>query len=96
MVRVGQNFTFMCRVAKPLMYCRIEIPGSSSGLNMNENVPKTSEYWYAGEGIRYGHCGITISRMTDRQNGRFKCTLGFSDEQRESEGTTVVTVASKN
>lgn len=92
-VRVGQNFTFMCRVAKPLMYCRIEIPGSTIGLNMNEKVPKTSDYWYAGEGIGYGQCGITISRMTDKQNGRFKCSLGFSDEQKESEGATIVTVA---
>jgi hypothetical protein len=78
------------------MYCRIEIPGSSSGLNMNEKVPKTSDYWYAGEGIQYGQCGITIRQMTDRQNGQFKCTLGFSDEQKESEGATIVTVASKN
>jgi hypothetical protein len=78
------------------MYCRIEIPGSSSGFNMNENVPKTGDYWYAGEGIKHGQCGITISRMSDKHNGPFKCTLGFADEQKESVGTTIVTVASKN
>lgn len=78
------------------MYCSIKLPGSISGLNMNENIPKNPNYWYEGEGIRFGQCGITIARIDDKQNGQFKCSLGFSDEQTESDGITNVTVASKN
>lgn len=92
-VRVGQNFTFMCRVAKSLMYCSIKLPGSSAGLNMNENTPRTNNYWYAGDGISAGQCGITIARIDDSLNGQFKCSLGFANEQTESDGTTNVTVA---
>ena len=95
-VRVGQNFTFMCRVGKPIMYCSMMLPGISNRLNMNEDTPKTSNYWYAGGGIGNGQCGITIARMEDSLNGQFKCSLGFKDEQSESDGTTNVTVASKN
>ncbi|XP_021923812.1 fasciclin-3 isoform X1 [Zootermopsis nevadensis] len=92
-VKVGQNFTFMCLVAKPLMYCRIQMPGVSGGLNLNENSERNTEYWYAGDSITRGQCGITINRMTDKYNGQFKCSLGFSGESNESEGTTNVTVA---
>jgi len=92
-IKVGQNFTFMCRVGKPLMYCSIRVPGFNSGLNMNENTPRTNNYWYEGDGISKGQCGITIARIDDKQNGQFRCSLGFSDEQSESDGFTNVTVA---
>jgi hypothetical protein len=95
-VRVGQNFTFMCRVGNPVQYCSITVPGYDSRFNMNENTPKNSNYWYAGDGLRTGQCGITIARIDDKQNGQFKCSLAFASEQRESDGTTNVTVASKN
>lgn len=78
------------------MYCSIKVPGFPTGLNMNEKTPKTNNYWYEGDGIKAGQCGITIARIEDRQNGQFRCTLGFQDEQSESDGTTNVTVASKN
>ena len=86
----------MCRVVKPLMYCSIKLPGFNSGLNMNENTARNSNYWYAGDGIRFGHCGITIARIDDKQNGQFRCSLGFSDDDTESVGVANVTVASKN
>jgi hypothetical protein len=63
---------------------------------MNENTPRTNNYWYAGDGISAGQCGITIARIDDSLNGQFKCSLGFANEQTESDGTTNVTVASKN
>lgn len=75
------------------MYCSIRVPGFPTGLNMNENTPRTNNYWYEGGGIRNGQCGITIARIDDKQNGQFKCTLGFTDEQSESDGVTNVTVA---
>jgi hypothetical protein len=78
------------------MYCRVQLPGLNVGLNLNEKSPRTSEYVYAGDGIASGHCGVTVNRMTDERNGQFKCTLGFSDESKEAEGSTNVTVASKN
>jgi hypothetical protein len=86
----------MCQVAKPLMYCSIKVPGFNRGLNMNENTKRENDYWYEGKGIKSGQCGITIARIDDKQNGQFKCSLGFSDEQAESDGVTNVTVASKN
>jgi len=78
------------------MYCSMRVPGFSSGLNLNENTPKDNNYWYEGESIRAGQCGITIARIDDKQNGQFMCSLGFLDEQTVSEGVTNVTVASKD
>jgi hypothetical protein len=63
---------------------------------MNVNTPKYSNYWYAGDGIKAGQCGITIARIDDKQNGQFKCSLAAQNELRESDGVTNVTVASKN
>jgi hypothetical protein len=78
------------------MYCSIKVPGYDSRLNMNEHTPKNSNYWYAGEGLKAGQCGITMARMDDKQNGQFMCSLAFPNEQSESDGIAMVTVASKN
>lgn len=33
----GQNATFLCRVAVPIQYCRVEVPGMEH-LNLNPNA----------------------------------------------------------
>jgi hypothetical protein len=95
-VRVGQNFTFMCRVGKQITYCGMKVPGYDSRLIMSENAQRNNKFWYTGDGFRAGQCGITISQMDDKQNGQFKCSLAVQNEQTESDGITNVTVASKN
>ncbi|XP_069684944.1 fasciclin-3 isoform X1 [Periplaneta americana] len=92
-VKVGQNFTFMCRVGKPLMYCRIKVPGIDRGLNLNEMTQKTQNYWYEGSGLSTGQCGVTLRAVTDRQNGNFECSMGFPTDADEAQGTTKLTVA---
>lgn len=78
------------------MYCSVQVPGYNNRFNLNENTPKNPNYGYEGDGLRAGQCGIRIARIDDKQNGQFKCSLGFADEQAESDGVTNVTVASKN
>jgi hypothetical protein len=85
----------MCRVGKPLVYCGIQVPGYDSCSITNKNTPRKNNYWYAGDGLKAGQCGITIAWIDDKQNGQFKCSLGFADERTESIGITSVTVASK-
>jgi hypothetical protein len=78
------------------MYCSIKVPGYDTRLNINENTPRNNNYWYTGDGLKAGQCGITIARIDDKQNGQFKCSVAFQNEQTESDGVTNVTVASKN
>ena len=91
----GQNFTLKCTIAKPLLYCRIKLPGKTSGLSLNELVPKNPDYWYEGEGLKSGQCGITINRIRDSHNGQFECTMATLTDEQEIVGYTNVTVASK-
>ncbi|KAF7285879.1 hypothetical protein GWI33_009359 [Rhynchophorus ferrugineus] len=81
----------MCRVAVPLQYCRVEIPGWKT---FNLNKGKTSaEVSYYGEGLETGQCGFTIHQVQELNNGELKCTLGISSEAQESIGTMSLIVA---
>ncbi|XP_050312125.1 fasciclin-3 isoform X2 [Anthonomus grandis grandis] len=90
-VLVGQPATFMCRVAVPLQYCRVEIPGMKS-YNLNKGI-SNSDVSYAGEGLDAGQCGFTVNRAKDENNGEIKCTLGIASEAQESVGTMSLIVA---
>jgi hypothetical protein len=95
-VRVGQNFTFMCRVGKPLLYCTIQVPGYDSLFITNENTPRNNSYSYSSDGLAAGQCGFTITRIDDKQNGQFNCLMVVSYSQVDLVGVTNITVASKN
>ncbi|KAL1502118.1 hypothetical protein ABEB36_007310 [Hypothenemus hampei] len=81
----------MCRVAVPLQYCRVEIPGLKS-YNLNRGM-SNSDVSYYGEGLEAGQCGFTIHRAKDENNGEIKCTLGIASEAQESVGTMSLIVA---
>ncbi|XP_060534314.1 fasciclin-3 isoform X2 [Cylas formicarius] len=87
----GQNATFMCRVAVPLQYCRVEIPGLKT-LNLNRGISNADVSYY-GQGLDAGQCGFVIHRAEDRNNGDVKCTLGIASEAQESVGTMSLIVA---
>ncbi|XP_066144727.1 fasciclin-3 isoform X3 [Euwallacea fornicatus] len=92
-VLVGDPVTYMCRVAVPLQYCRVEIPGLRS-FNLNKGM-SNADVAYVGEGLEYGQCGFTMYRVKDNNNGEIKCTLGITNEPQESVGAMSLIVARK-
>lgn len=94
LVLPGHNVTVMCRVGVPLQYCRVEIPGMMP-LNLNSKLSNNDVAYY-GAGLPAGQCGFRINRVTERNNGMIKCTLGIETEPTESIGTVQLIVASEN
>ncbi|KAK9886346.1 hypothetical protein WA026_015863 [Henosepilachna vigintioctopunctata] len=92
LVLPGRNVTFLCRVAVPLQYCRVEIPGEGSK-NLNQGIPSDGNVKYFGAGLSSGQCGVTIDNVDERHNGDIKCTLGMSTESQESVGKMKLVVA---
>ncbi|XP_019769623.1 fasciclin-3 isoform X3 [Dendroctonus ponderosae] len=90
-VLVGDQVSYMCRVAVPLQYCRVEIPGLRS-YNLNRGISNADVSYY-GEGLDAGQCGFTVHRAKDDNNGEIKCTLGIASEAQESVGTMSLVVA---
>ncbi|KAJ8921152.1 hypothetical protein NQ315_013624, partial [Exocentrus adspersus] len=87
----GDSATFLCRVAVPLQYCRIEIPGFKT-YNLNKGSVD-NDVSYFGKGLDFGECGVTIQSAQERNNGIVKCTLGIPSEFTESIETMQLTVA---
>ncbi|XP_030747489.1 fasciclin-3 isoform X2 [Sitophilus oryzae] len=81
----------MCRVAVPLQYCRVEIPGLQT-FNLNRGISNSYVSYY-GEGLDAGQCGFTLHGVKDQNNGEIKCTLGIISEAQESIGTMSLIVA---
>ncbi|RZB40578.1 fasciclin-3 [Asbolus verrucosus] len=91
LVLPGQNVTVMCRLAVPLQYCRVEIPGMKA-LNLNAKLSHPEVSFY-GPGLPAGQCGFTINRVTDKNNGVVRCMLGVETESTESVGQVHLIVA---
>ncbi|KAK4878773.1 hypothetical protein RN001_011279 [Aquatica leii] len=87
-----QNVTFLCKVAVPIQYCRMEVPGMTP-LNLKPNSPPYQGVGYHGSGLQAGQCGITIDNVKDVNNGIIKCTLGVTTEPQESSAIMHLVVA---
>ncbi|KAJ8968414.1 hypothetical protein NQ317_002251, partial [Molorchus minor] len=48
---------------------------------------------YEGLGLAAGHCGFTIGRVQEKNNGIIKCSLGIHSDATESVGTMTLVVA---
>lgn len=81
MAREGDSASIICRIGKPVTYCRIQLP---SVKNANDNIVLLSDteqslipgYAYNGEGFAKGQCGVTIEKISARHNGNLTCNVG--------------------
>lgn len=67
------------------------VPGVEKALVLSETYDKRPGFAYNGEGLRNGHCGVTIKRVTSANQGEIKCNLGVDGE--EIDGSVGLTVA---
>ncbi|XP_059482984.1 fasciclin-3-like [Neocloeon triangulifer] len=89
-VKVGDPFEFVCRVARPIEYCGIKF--GTTSIKIKENT-KRDDLEYSGRGFQNGECGIKIYSVKENMHGNFTCTVGYPDLSLESVGLTQLTVA---
>ncbi|XP_071441515.1 fasciclin-3 isoform X2 [Hetaerina americana] len=89
----GNNITILCRVGKPIYFCRFEIPEEKTAILLVPGRTGKGTISYYGNGFESGQCGLRLENIQPKQNGHLNCTMGVSDETEEAKGTMTLTVA---
>ncbi|CAK9831433.1 Fas3 [Anthophora retusa] len=92
-VRLGESLNILCRVGKPLVVCRVEIPGEQGGMVLSKGQPPEDGIEYYGEGIESGQCGVHIAKIKESHDGIFKCTVTVTDVRPEVQASLKIIVA---
>jgi len=90
-VKVGEQFDFICRAGRPIETCFIKFSDSPRSLNIRESAKK-ADYEYLGNGFQRGECGIRYYSVKREQRGPVTCTVGYPDIDIESTGSTTLIV----
>lgn len=97
MVPKGNSFQVECNVPADINYCWLRHP---NGTTVPVTVPsggsaghKTSRYRYAGEGLSFGQCHVTVTDASTSDTGVWLCALGLRDDRHEMYGMVNVTVS---
>ncbi|CAL7951492.1 unnamed protein product [Xylocopa violacea] len=92
-VRLGESLQILCRVGRPLLVCRVEIPGEGGGMVLSKGQPPEDGIEYHGEGTETGQCGVRIAKIKESHDGIFKCTLTTTDSRAEAQASVKIIVA---
>lgn len=95
-VRVGESLQIVCRAGRPLLVCRVEIPGEGNAMVLSEGQPPEDGIEYYGAGLQTGQCGVRIAKVKDIHNGIFKCSLTPTNSRQEATESLRIIVASKS
>ncbi|XP_012547424.1 uncharacterized protein LOC105841933 [Bombyx mori] len=76
-VQRDMGFTITCRAEVSLSYCWFQHPNGTQ----YTPVPRSDDsddslFWYAGESLQTGDCGISFSYATDEDSGEWTCHMG--------------------
>ncbi|XP_053971318.1 fasciclin-3 isoform X2 [Hylaeus volcanicus] len=92
-VRLGESLQILCRVGRPLLVCRVEIPGEAGGIVLSKGQPPEDGIEYYGEGTETGQCGVNIAKIKESHDGIFKCTVTPTDNRAEAQASVRIIVA---
>lgn len=99
MVSRGNSFRVECGVPSEIDYCWLRHP---NGTTVSVTVPdsaadrkRKTRYRYAGEGLSFGQCHVTVDEASATDTGTWLCALGLRDDRREVYGQVDVTVSGK-
>ncbi|XP_032686685.1 uncharacterized protein LOC116851428 [Odontomachus brunneus] len=83
---VGPRIIFQCKTvphAKTLTYCRFQSP-TGFGIHVNELVNESNaieqdnvRYWYSGESLAAGDCGLVVEPASLIHNGNWTCAANI-------------------
>ncbi|XP_045533987.1 uncharacterized protein LOC106708522 [Papilio machaon] len=74
-VQKNMTFTIMCRASISLSYCWFQHP---NGTQYTPGRLETDDqlFWYTGENLQVGDCGISFAHVTSEDAGKWTCHMG--------------------
>ncbi|CAH2062884.1 unnamed protein product, partial [Iphiclides podalirius] len=78
-VQAEMPFTLTCRAGVSLAYCWFQHPNGTQ-YTPGQQVNEEQTFWYTGESLQIGDCGITFSHVTSDDAGRWICHMGPRDQ----------------
>ncbi|XP_050362984.1 uncharacterized protein LOC126781904 [Nymphalis io] len=74
-VQEDSSFTITCNSAISLSYCWFQHPNGTQFTPV-KLVSEEQLFWYTGESLVVGHCGITFAHASSEDDGRWLCSMG--------------------
>ncbi|CAK1551889.1 unnamed protein product [Leptosia nina] len=74
-VQENRMLTVSCRADASLKYCWFQHPNGSQFTPV-QLVNEEQPFWYTGEGLAAGQCGITFRHVTHQESGLWRCHMG--------------------
>ncbi|KAG6448739.1 hypothetical protein O3G_MSEX005668 [Manduca sexta] len=79
-VQRDTSFTVMCRADISLTYCWFKHPNGSQYTPMPHVDGQEQAFWYSGESLQTGDCGITFYKASNDDDGVWTCHMGPRDQ----------------
>ncbi|XP_047546065.1 uncharacterized protein LOC125077975 [Vanessa atalanta] len=74
-VQEDSSFTITCNSATSLSYCWFQHPNGTQYTPV-KLVSEEQLFWYTGESLVVGHCGITFAHASIEDDGKWLCSMG--------------------
>ncbi|KAH9641958.1 hypothetical protein HF086_011708 [Spodoptera exigua] len=76
-VEDNTSLTLMCRADASLKYCWFQHPNGSQYTPVERQVQGEQAFWYTGENLQSGDCGITFAHASQNDSGVWTCHMGY-------------------
>ncbi|XP_022829580.1 uncharacterized protein LOC111358600 [Spodoptera litura] len=76
-VEDNTSLTLMCRADASLQYCWFQHPNGSQYTPVERQVQGEQPFWYTGENLQSGDCGITFAHVSQNDSGIWTCHMGY-------------------
>nr|XP_021191864.2 uncharacterized protein LOC110377335 [Helicoverpa armigera] len=76
-VESNKTLTLTCRADASLAYCWFQHPNGSQFTPVERQVGQNLDFWYAGENLQSGDCGITFATVHKEDGGVWTCHMGY-------------------
>jgi hypothetical protein len=92
-VDVGEATNLSCSFDAEISMCNFAIPSFKGELKLNPKWKKgENNYFYYGDGLDKGQCGITLDKVTTQMSGNVTCRLDMNDGEPDAFGTITLIV----
>ncbi|KAF9824221.1 hypothetical protein SFRURICE_019901 [Spodoptera frugiperda] len=76
-VEENTSLTLTCRADASLQYCWFQHPNGSQYTPVERQVQGEQAFWYTGENLQSGDCGITFAHVSEIDSGIWTCHMGY-------------------
>ncbi|KAJ8727064.1 hypothetical protein PYW08_015461 [Mythimna loreyi] len=75
-VEKDSNLTIMFRAEVSLLYCWFQHPNGTQFTPVPRQLDNGQPFWYTGESLQFGDCGITFANVSIEDAGIWTCHMG--------------------